>query len=172
MLFDENYNELIQLLGKYDNEFLTEYQKFISKFPDKLLNKAAKGKEFYTDTPNGRCAYAIHGSPVTEHEHNLTLLGQNNYFASLNVYPKDIHDPDLLLVNEVLTLSLRHLIGFYATYSFKIYKESGKNILLSVLDTNTKNKYEEKMHELTDAEFEFILDTISHPFEKDNNKGL
>ena len=36
----------------------------------------------------------------------------------------------------------------------------------------TKNKYEEKMHELTDAEFEFILDTISHPFEKDNNKGL
>ena len=55
MLFDENYNELIQLLGKYDNEFLTEYQKFISKFPDKLLNKASKGKEFFTDTPNGRC---------------------------------------------------------------------------------------------------------------------
>lgn len=171
MLFDENYNKLIQLLGKYDNEFLTEYQKFISKFPDKLLNKASKGKEFFTDTPNGRCSYAIH-STVTKHEHNLTLLGQNNDFTSLNVYPKNIHDPDLHGVNKVLSLSLRQLIGFNATYSFEIFKVSGKNILLSVLDKNTKNKYEEKMHELTDAEFEFILDTISHPFEKDNNKEL
>ena len=46
MLFDKNYNKLIEILGKYDENFLKDYNEFIAKFPAKLIEKAEEGKEF------------------------------------------------------------------------------------------------------------------------------
>lgn len=171
MLFDENFNDLIQLLGKYDEAFHVEYEKFIARFPEKLIDKASKGKEFSKITPKAHYAY-LTNSRITKFEHNLSILDKNDAFSSLNVYPQNVRNMDLGMVNPVLSLSIGHIIGLNSIHSFNIYKESGKNILMATFDKDAQHKHTETIHELTDEEFEFILKTISNPFENKNNIDL
>ena len=174
MLFDKNYNKLIEILGKYDENFLKDYNEFIAKFPSKLIEKAEEGKEFSKKVKGSKLSCFI-DDKYNEYRWNMSMLEKNDTFSKLQVYRNTINDMSLMGVNGVLELIVGRTYFHQKSYSFEIYLESGKKILKVTFDNGipqSKDGFRREEHELTDAEFEFIAKTISEFVKKEQTINL
>ena len=174
MLFDTNYNKLIEILGKYDEDFLKDYNEFIAKFPATLIEKAGEGKEFSKKVKGSNLNCFI-DDKYNEYRWNMSMLEKNNAFSKLQVYRNTINDMSLMGVNGVLEFIVGRTYFNQKSYSFEIYIETGKKILKVTFDNGipqSKDGYKIKEHELTDEEFNFIATTISEFVEKEQAKTL
>ena len=116
MLFDKNYIKLIQILGKYDENFLIDYNEFIAKFPEKLIEKAEEGKEFSKKVKGSRLSCFI-DDKYNGYRWNMSILEKNDTFSKLQVYRNRINDMSLMGVNGVLDLIVGRTY-FFETVSF------------------------------------------------------
>lgn len=174
MLFDKNYIKLIQILGKYDENFLKDYNEFIAKFPEKLIEKAEEGKEFSKKVKGSRLSCFI-DDKYNGYRWNMSILEKNDTFSKLQVYRNRINDMSLLGVNGVLDLIVGRTYFHEKSYSFEIYMETGKKILKVTFDSGipqSKDGYKIKEYELTDDEFKFIAKTISEFVENNRVQAL
>ena len=170
MLFDENYDRLIEILGSCDEDFLMDYQNFIAKFPEQAIAKASDEKDFAKKT-NERTYSYFSNSSFSEYVHNLSLLEKNS-FSILKVCPCEVFHN--LAANGVLSLSIGES-AHSKVYSFSVLADENKKYIKSTLNKGNpfnKDNYVSKTQELSDEEFKFILHTISHPFEHRNNHSL
>lgn len=172
MLFDENYDRLIEILGNCDEDFLVDYQNFIAKFPQKVIAEASKGKDFDKKTPEGTYSY-LTDSSLSKYAHNLSFLDKNT-FSILKVCPSDVYFRELA-TNRVLSLSIGQTWEHSKVYTFSISAEKDKKYVKSILNKgvpSNKGNYVSKTRELTNEEFKFIMKTINRPFEIRNDINL
>ena len=174
MLFDKNYIKLIQILGKYDENFLKDYNEFIAKFPEKLIEKAEEGKEFSKKVKGSRLSCFI-DDKYNGYRWNMSILEKNDTFSKLQVYRNRINDMSLMGVNGVLDLIVGRTYFFEVSYSFDVYIEKGKKILRVIFDngkTQSDDRVTRTEHELTGEEFDFIAKTISEFVENNRAQAL
>ena len=174
MLFDKNYIKLIEILGKYDENFLKDYNEFIAKFPAKLIEKAGDGKEFSKKVKGSRLSCFV-DDKYNDYRWNMSILEKNDAFSKLQVYRNTINDMSLMGVNGVLDFVKGRTYFHNISYSFDVYMENGKKILRVTFDNGipqSKDGFRREEHELTDEEFSFIAETISEFVEKEQVRTL